>query len=45
LRNSTSLRNIDIKNIRLATCNADVHRGLAVLVAAGLLAELRAAVP
>jgi hypothetical protein len=44
-RNSPSLRNIDIKNLRLATCSADVHRGPAVLVAAGLLAKLWAAVP
>jgi hypothetical protein len=45
LRNSPSLRTIDIKNLRLATCSADAHGGPAILVAAGLLAELRAAVP
>jgi hypothetical protein len=45
LHNSPFLRNIDIKNLRLATCSADAHGGPAVLVAAGLLAVLRAAVP
>jgi hypothetical protein len=45
LRNSLSLRNIDVKNLRLATCSVDAHRGPVVLVAVGLLAELRVAVP
>jgi hypothetical protein len=45
LRNSLSLHNIDIKNPRFATCSVDAHRGPAILVAVGLLAELRAVVP
>jgi hypothetical protein len=45
LCNSLSLHNIDIKSLRFSTCSVDAHRGPAVLVTAGLLAELRAAVP